>query len=95
MCVAPLSAPHQGATFACINAAAVEEAAAPAKEGKEEGEGEKAAEEGTAAGPKLATFAFRLKSSDALEQFVAAVNAHKATGASGGEGGGAQEEDGK
>ena len=72
----------QGVTFACVNAAA------PGEEG---GAGEGDAASGAAAAgaaaagePKLATFALRIKMGEVLDQFVAAVNAHKAGGAGGG-----------
>ncbi len=76
--LAALHAP-QGVTFACINAAG------PADEtGKQEGGGGEAAGDAgapapaAAVAPKLATFALRIKAPDVLDQFVAAVNAHKA-----------------
>ena len=77
----------QGVTFACINAAVAEDAS-PTKKAEEGKEG--AAEEAPAppkdatsaaagpAAPKLATFAFRVKTTESLEQFVASVNAYKA-----------------
>lgn len=64
-------------------------AANPAEEGSSgEGQGAAAAAaaaaapaaESSAAAPKLATFALRIKAPDVLDQFVAAVNAHKAGG---------------
>ena len=72
----------QGVTFACINHASLpEEAAAPAP-----GAPAAAAAPAPAAEPRLATFALRItQSPEALDQFVAAVNAHKAGGAKKGE----------
>lgn len=92
-CPAPLlNAPLQGATFACVNAAV------PGDQGKKEGGagGEAAVAGGEAAAggdadakpaaaPHLATFALRIKAPDVLDQFIAAVNAHKAGGKKGGE----------
>ncbi|PSC76436.1 nuclear pore complex NUP50A [Micractinium conductrix] len=82
----------KGATFACVNAAV------PGDQGKKEGGagGEAAVAGGEAAAggdadakpaaaPHLATFALRIKAPDVLDQFIAAVNAHKAGGKKGGE----------
>eukprot|EP00887_Chlorella_sp_A99_P005772 scaffold1.g5772.t1 len=69
----------KGATFAVVNhAAAPEEAAAPAaaKEGGAGAAGEAAAP--AAPEPKLATYALRIKSPEVLDQFLSAMNAHKA-----------------
>lgn len=69
-------------TFACINAAApAEEADKAAAEGSAAEEGAAAA---AAAAPSahLATFALRIKAPEVLDAFVAAVNQHKAGGAS-------------
>lgn len=72
----------QGATFACVNAAVPAEEGAAGK--KEEGDGAAreaaAAASATAAAPKLATFALRIKLPEVLDQFIAAVNAHKEGG---------------
>jgi hypothetical protein len=57
-------------------------------EGKEDAE---AAEEGAAAGPKLATFAFRVKMPDVMDQFLAAFNAVKPAAAGGKEEAGTKE----
>lgn len=74
-----LSPALQGVTFACINAAGPGEETS--KEGTEgEAAGPAGSSEPTAAAPKLATFALRIKPQDVLEQFVAAVNTHKAGG---------------
>ena len=62
-------------TFACINHASLPDEAAPAP-------GAPGAAAASAAEPRLATFALRItKSPEALDQFVAAVIAHKAGGA--------------
>ena len=64
-------------TFACVNAAAPgEDAGKAAGEGGTEGEGTSGASQ-----PHLATFALRIKASEVLDAFVAAVNQHKAGGA--------------
>jgi hypothetical protein len=75
--------PPQGATFACINAAVTDEPPVGAKKDGKEGEGAGADEgseqgAGAPAAPKLATFAFRVKTGELLDQFMAAVNAYKA-----------------
>lgn len=69
----PCSCTLQGVTFACINAAIPGE---DAPLSKVQGQGSEAAGEADAS--KLATFALRIKSPEALDQFVAAVNEHKA-----------------
>ena len=58
----------QGVTFACVNAAL------PGEEAKG---GDESA---PAPAPHLATFALRIKAPELLDQFVAAVNEHKAGG---------------
>lgn len=92
----------QAATFACLNDAAASteaaaEASAPPAEAaggaaadaeKEGGSSDAAA--GAVGGGKLATYAFRVKPADRLEEFMATLNKHKAGG-----GGGAAEGNGK
>lgn len=65
----------QGVTFACVNAAV--------PEGEGTGAAEDKAAAAPAAAPKLATFALRIKAPEVLDEFVAAVNAHKAGGSGG------------
>ena len=72
----------QGVTFACVNAAAPGEEGAAAE--GDAAAGAAAAGAAAAGEPKLATFALRIKMGEVLDQFVAAVNAHKAGGAGGG-----------
>ena len=86
----------QGVTFACVNAAKPADAGAadkadpprPAEAGdeardapKEAGASKAGEEEGRpAVEPKLATFAFRVKERARLDEFIEAVEAHKAGG---------------
>lgn len=68
--------PLQGATFACVNAVVPGDEAGAAKED----DAAAATVTGGDAASQLSTFALRIKLPEVLDQFVAAVNAHKAGG---------------